>query len=171
MTGTQLKTNRDAWRVTHDGLDDGLTIGQIAARWDLSRQMVSKWSRMPEPPHEHPIGRQVTGSTARKALRLCERCGESAAYAPNQGSRSVGRWCRPCYTERAVELARVDDRVAALREHAERVGHVPTVSQAREVIGGSRSRAGDLVKLAFGPDPLAGARRTPEGPRAWPVDQ
>lgn len=157
--GVPLTTNIDAWHAVHHSIAAGMTRGEIAARFDLSYQMVGNWSRMPEPPRRHPLGR-TRGTQARIPLRPCCDCGGTVSV----GS---GKRCATCATTHAAQ--QVADRRAALRAWAEQHGEVPSIRRAQTITGLSRARAGELVIDTFGRDPMSGGRRLAHGPRTWPT--
>ena len=96
-----------------------------------------------------------------------ERAGESlrceCGAAPSRGTEQqmVSRGvfhrtefrCPDCVAKLSAERER------SLVAIAERTGFVPTVSEAQEATGLSRSQAGALLMAVFGPDPRDGAQR------------
>lgn len=162
-------TNIEAWHLVHDGIAAGLTRNQIAARYGLSLQMVHHWSRMTRPPRGRNLGGPQRGPKAKQPVRLCVDCGAAAVFMADVSRGKIGKRCGPC--DRANQRASfgIEAKRSALLEWANTSGRVPTVTEARTIIGGgSRSCAGTRVTEAFGPDPLRADHRRKAGPRPWP---
>lgn len=161
-TVTAPTTNIEAWRLVHDGIAAGMTRGEIAARYDLSYQMVGIWARRPTPPLPRPLDGERT-RLKRQPNTPCVDCRTAIAYTT---TRAGGKRCQPC------EHAQLEHQRAAhiryLRAIATKHGQVPTVNEAAGLLGMSRSRAGDFVLLAFGPDLENGEQRINRGRRPWP---
>lgn len=166
---TTPTTNIEAWQLVHEGIAAGLTRNQIAARYDLSLQMVHHWSRMRTPPRGRKLGGPQVGPKARQPIRLCVDCKVAAVHSPKHSRGATGMRCRACdqRNQRAVKYG-TDAKCRALLKWAETHGRVPTVTEARAIIGGARSCAGDRVLETFGRDTLDPARRRGAGPRPWP---
>lgn len=155
---TTPTTNLEAWRLVHDGIAAGMTRGEIAARHDLSYQMVVRWATMSTPPQARPLGMHAADSPTARRNYPCAECGASI--------RPPATRCQRC--EHARASSGRQPRIDALRAWAEASGHVPTVDEAARIVGMGRSRAGDLVLLAFGPDPRIAARMRSTSRRPWP---
>lgn len=147
-----IETNHDAWRAVHEGLQDGLTLLEISERTGLSYQMVGVYRRQARPSSV----RRKLNSHAEGPTR-CEDCGAAATHKSAR--------CQRC--EHRRQSAHTTGRTENLRAWALRHGHVPTVEQARTVLGVSRSIAGDAVLEAFGPDHREGGQRR-MAYRGWP---
>lgn len=159
MTATYdcgISTNWEAWRAVHDGIRDGLSFKEISGRTGLSYQMVGIYSRQ-----EHPasICRRINRNHE-GAHRCCE-CGMATAHETDGGR------CDKCERKRRIAEANMPGRVEVLRSWALRHGRVPTVGEARDILGIGRSRAGDIVVEAFGPDHRSGFHRVLSY-RGWP---
>lgn len=151
-----IRTNHDAWRAVHEGLNDGLTMREISGRADISYQMVGVYSRMPRPAATR---RRLNGHHEGGAR--CVDCGSGVA---NSGERPSLR-CQRCERRRLAGMRA--GRVENLRAWALRHGRVPTVNEGRVILGVSRSIAGDEVLAAFGPDTRSGGQRR-KAYRGWP---
>lgn len=135
-------------RKVHDLRAEGLSTLDIARKLNTAHANVFYHLRR-EP---DATMRNTTRSDAGTSANRCTDCGTILA------SGSVaGRRCRPC-RQSALDEER-DARIEALRNHASAIGRVPTVTEAAVVLGIGRSRAGDLVRLAFGADDRRGAKR------------
>lgn len=150
---TKPTANVEAWHAVRELRAEGMTRGQIADALDLSVQMVGNWLRMDTPPARRPLGYTV-GKTARVERSKCASCGTGPAWRRNAR-------CKDC--RRADEARRRQRRIDGLRKFATHAGRVPTMNEAADILGMSRSRAADLVKLAFGPAPANTKQRRP-----WP---
>lgn len=150
--GMQIRTNRDAWRAVHEALADGLSRVEVSERTGLSYGMVNIYAAQSSPARTiRKIQRTHAGA------KRCVDCGVACALS--------SRRCHRC------DMARVKASVAGreenLRAWAMRHGRVPTVGEARIILGVGRSRAGDVVQRAFGPDRRGGHERRVSY-RGWP---
>ncbi len=148
-----IETNRDCWQAVHDGLRDGLTLLEISSRTGMSYQIATYYKRLNRPASTlRRINRNSLG------MHHCRDC--SRAMAHHMGSR-----CQTCEDRRVQSQAPA--RVEMLRSWALRHGRVPTIEEAREIVGVSRSRTGDMLLQAFGRDHRNGAHRR-VAYRGWP---
>jgi hypothetical protein len=149
-----IETNHQAWHAVHDGLRDGLTKLEIAARAGISYQMVGIYSRQ-----DRPAGIVRRINAHHEGPTLCS-CGRAKSW-PDMAL------CQRCEDRRRAAEANVPARVEVLRSWATRNGRTPTAAEARGLLGVSRSRAGDMLIEAFGRDHRAGCQRRMSH-RGWP---
>lgn len=163
MTATYdmgIATNHQAWRAVHDAARDGLSRREISGRTGLAYGTVTQYLRQPRPASiERRLNRNHKGAV------YC-RCGRPMAYK-SPAERQRGPMCLECANRRQSERFGVPGKVETLRAWALRHGRVPAIGEAHELVGGSRSTAGEMMLRAFGPDPRHGAQRRTHY-RGWP---
>jgi hypothetical protein len=163
----RLDNSLDRWREVHRLVDAGLTDPQIAAETGISVQVVGIYRRRTSPPRPHYTPDRAE-TRADLGLDSCIACGTAVFEGGRHSNRSRPhgeRRCKPC--ENALHYAVRTERIDQLTEHAVRTGRVPTVTEAAHIVNCTRSTAGELVLIAFGPDKRSGAQRRMH-PRPWP---
>lgn len=157
MTGYQIeenrivtpKTNIEAWKLVRKEYAAGLTRGQIAAKHNISYQMVCRYIRMSQPAYR-PLG-FTKGPNAKQEIKKCSECREAAVH------RSEAALCAACTQKSHKKIT--EPRINKIKTWTKKNGYIPTVSEAARILNLSRSRAGDIIKLAFGAD------NRPQGPQ------
>lgn len=139
--------------------DKGLRHPHIAREVGISVPMVYYHLKRRHEPGW--VARRKDAGSGDMARWSCE-CGSVKSY--------YSKACQACMVSVSKQASedQMEARRQQLRGFARRTGFVPTNSEAREILGLSRSRAGDIIVDTFGPDPrLGGQRRT----MRWAYDE
>jgi len=149
MKRLDLRTNMEQRAAVLTLLDCGVDAAVVAERIGVTTLRVT-----------HIVERERPRRTRMLTKFLNEdgRIGSECSGCGNKVRAGRGsRRCGACAYE-DVEDARVRD-AEVLRDWARGRGYCPTANEAGEILGKSRSRAGEILVVAFGPDPRRGHER------------